>query len=169
MAKKFIGFNHRNIIISTLRDVATENNLGMWSDPNDDKKLGFDDWGQIHVSLRKDKDLFAHFMVQQMPGCCAILTLSYVDVNPFTRANFKEVTRLVEDAAKRAGFGSLALTQVLHKDRVLVNEPWGLLLKEDYLISKPFINAKSGNRVVYLTKNLNQDGKIEGLEQEMWA
>jgi hypothetical protein len=31
-------------------------------------------------------------------------------------------------------------------------------------MSEPFINAKSGNPVVYLTKNLGQEGKREGLE-----
>jgi len=36
-----------------------------------------------------------------------------------------------------------------------------------WVMSEPFINAKSGNKVVYLTKNLDQKGKVGGLEIEV--
>lgn len=165
--KQFRGFDHRNIIRQTLQDVAVENAIQVtfgFAGNN-----GFDDWGQIHTTLRHDGKYYATFMMQQMPGCCAVLTLSYVQSDPDTRREFKNIVSLVEDAARRAGFGSLILTQVPHKDRVAQDEPWGLLLKDGYEMSKPFLNAKSGNQVVYLTKDLGQEKKIAGLEQEVWA
>lgn len=162
--KEFVGFDHRNIIRQTLRDVAVENSMQVFFGRDFDG----DDWGQIHTTLRRDNRYYAGFLLQQMPGCCAVLTLSYVQTDPFTRKEFTNIVSLVEDAARRAGFGSLILTQVPHKDRVAVDEPWGLLLDKGYKMSEPFLNAKSGNQVVYLTKDLEQRVKIAGLEQEVW-
>jgi len=35
------------------------------------------------------------------------------------------------------------------------------------VVSDPFLNAKSGNFVVTVTKNLGQEAKMDGFEQEV--
>jgi len=48
----------------------------------------------------------ANFTVQQLPGCCAIMTLSYVR---YARqvASFEKVTKWVEQAGTASSFGLL--------------------------------------------------------------
>lgn len=166
--KQFVGYDHRNIIIGTLKDAADERGLEMQSLPDKDYG-GPNDWAPINVELRRDGRFHASFLVQQMPGCCAVLTLSYVTPEPYMQPEFQSIVSLVEGAAREAGFGSLILTQVPHKGKKASDEKWGLLLENGYLMSKPFLNAKSGNYVVYLTKDLGHKAKIDGLEVAVWA
>jgi hypothetical protein len=166
VAKRLI-VGHANYILETMRDLAMQQGLRVYSTPKE--ILYVDDWGQCHVALTKLKNGHpwkdvARFQLQQMPGCCAILTMSYVEVD---RCNFsfEKAVEFVEQAAKDAAFGSLVLTQVLHKPQPEKHEWHVLVEKHGFVMSEPFINAKSGNKVVYLTKNLGQEGKIEGFEE----
>lgn len=161
--KKFIGFDHRNIIQQTLREVAFENDFDLGIRP----EFLMDDWQDVILRMHRDGfDFNCH--VQQMPGCCAVLIASYFGVTPWTKKAFAEAVEYIEQAAYRAGFGSLMLSQVrLEKDPR--KEIWGLLLEKGFHLSQPFRNAKSGNLVSYLTKDLKQPGKVAGLEQEVWG
>lgn len=151
---------HPNLILETLPDVAKEQGLQCKSNPPNFHN--FNEWNGATVLLNGPK-VEAKFMVQQMPGCCAILTASYIDVWPNDRDTFNKVVHIISDAAYEAGFGSLVLTQVVFKDDI-TKHLWGQLPNRGFLMSEPFINAKSGNRVVYLTKNLGQKAKRAGLE-----
>lgn len=120
------------------------------------------DWGLKNVQMQF-KDWGGRAQIQQMPGCCAIMTISYVGVNPDTPETFTKTIGLITAAAKKAAFGSIVLTQVCHgRDE---RELWYPLLKEGFIKSPEFVNAKSGNRVAYLTKDLGQTGQMEGFEE----
>jgi hypothetical protein len=158
MPRSMVG--HPNLILETLPEECDKRGWGMESHP---KRLwGENEWNNIHVRVEAPK-FKASFDVQQMPGCCAVLIASYIDPEPYVKYNFLETIGAITDAAREAGFGSLMLSQVLTK-RYLRDQIWEGLLRKDWEMSKPFINAKSGNKVVYLTKNLGQKGKIEGME-----
>jgi len=161
MPREMVG--HPNLILETLPEICEKNGWGFKSNP---KKLWeYNEWDAVHCQITA-KDFNAIFMLQQMPGCCAVLTASYIDPNPYEQKYFALAVDAIREAAYEAGFGSLVLTQVLHYNR-MEKHLWGPLLALDWEISKPFVNAKSGNRVVYLTRNLNQVAKRPGLEIQL--
>lgn len=169
MAKRVV-VDHANHILEMLRDVCAERGMRCYSNPGD---LAYaKDWNEAHVtltSLNKDGKPhldMAYFKLQQMPGCCAILTMSYVEYRK-GKFEFRDAVEYVEEAARRAAFGSMVLTQVLYKPEAPANDWYSIVALNGFKMSKPFINAKSGNRVVYLTKNLGQVGKMDGFEDEV--
>lgn len=164
------AFDHANHLGRELIRVVNEE--PEWRvNPESDVDAGAD-WDNKHITLdvmhKETWTPAAYFAAQQLPGCCAIMILSYVR---YARqvADFAKVTRWVEQASKRAAFGMLMLTQVVSraqaekKDYSL--ETWFPLLDEGYTVSEPFMNAKSGNFVVTITKNLGQDAKMAGFEK----
>ena len=166
MAKRIV-VDHANHILEHLRDVAAERGLKCFSWPDD---LAYKaDWREAGVWLTKlnkkgepEYDV-AQFRLQQMPGCCAILTMSYVETKQ-NEMTMLQVVELVAEAAKLAAFGSLCLTQVLRRPQPKYNEWYSLVTDGGFLMSEPFINAKSGNSVVYLTRDLGQARKMDGFE-----
>jgi hypothetical protein len=162
--------DHANHILEYLREVAHERGLHVFSDPRE--VVYVDDWGNVHVWIANSKEdgtpkrEIAEFRLQQMPGCCAILTMSYVHTNP-KYMTFAGAVELVCEAAKRAAFGSVCLTQVVNRERAEKCEWFSIVSYGSFKMSQWFINAKSGNRVVYLTRNLGQVGQMEGFEEEV--
>lgn len=157
------GLAHPNLIIETLKDLGKDQAIEVYTNPRE-MSPAFE-WRSISVGI-EHKDFAAEFDVQQMPGCCAVLVLSYIKANPFNQDTVDRVISFVEAAAKEAGFGSVVMTQVVPAfSRMLwKREPWIKCLDRGWEHSKGFINAKSGNIVVYLTKDLQQPGKKKGLE-----
>lgn len=158
MPRAMVG--HPNLILETLPEVCGKLDWEFKSNP---KALwGNNEWDSIHCFVGAKK-FNAHFELQQMPGCCAVLIGSYIYPEPELPIHFNELIGTITEAAYEAGFGSMMLSQVLR-----YNDPrkhiWGGLINKSWEMSKPFINAKSGNQVVYLTKNLRQIGKVRGLE-----
>lgn len=149
---------HDNIILETLAELAKERKWDFKSKP--DHFAGFNEWDDAYCALESEK-FFCRFAVQQMPGCCAALILHHVEPDPYTQETFDEALAAIEVATKEAGFGSLMMAQVTRRRG---NEIWSNCVKNGWLMSKPFINAKSGNDVVYLTKDMQQPGKVAGLE-----
>jgi len=159
MPRSMVG--HPNLILETLPDECTKRGWEMASQP---KALwGENEWHKVFVRVRAPK-FYASFELQQMPGCCAVLIASYIDPQPRNQRSFDVVINTIKDAAYEAGFGSLMLSQVLHEDIPPRKALWGNCLNDGWEMSKPFVNAKSGNKVVYLTKDLGQKGKVAGLE-----
>lgn len=160
MNRRFVG--HPNLIVDTLKELTAE--LG-WKFKSDPKVLwGKNEWDDIYCQVAAKK-FEASFAVQQMPGCCAVLILHHVAVRPNTQEVFDALLQEIEKATYAAGFGSIQMAQVVnHGLRELERESWHLCLKRDWLMGEPFVNAKSGNPVVYLTKNMHQPGKRAGLE-----
>lgn len=163
--KDRILVDHPNIILETMKNLEGKHGFIFTSQPESFKHHS--EWGMVECDLESD-EFQSSFNLQQMPGCCAVLVVSYVKVWPLTQARFDRVLQLIEEAAKEAGFGSVAMTQVVPKFSPMFwqEEPWILCIepKRGWLYSKPFVNAKSGNAVVYLTKDLKQPGKRAGLE-----
>src|SRR6266403_2204214 len=153
MLRSLVG--HPNLILETLPEVCEK--LGWQLESNPKRLWGQNEWEPIYGRIRA-KEFKSTFHLQQMPGCCAVLIASYVDPEPFTKKCFESLIQAIEDASREAGFGSLMLAQVIFKRRVQ-DHVWGGCIDMGYEMSKPFINAKSGNQVVYLTKNLGQNGK----------
>lgn len=150
-----IGVLHPNLILEALYKLRKEGGFELRSVP---RKLNpKNEWESIfcHIDMI---DMEAEFSLQQMPGCCAVLVVSYVRVSLPTQANFIRVLEIVEVAAKNAGFGSVVMTQVVPAFN------WFPCLGHGWICSKPFRNAKSGNMVIYLTKDLQQEGKKQGFE-----
>lgn len=145
---------HPNFFLKEMRKLGNEEGFRFFSDIDFNPRNEWD-MASCDMSLGNDH---VNFKVQQMPGCCAVLTVFYVYPWPRTQDNFLETLRRVEVAAKRAGFGSLLMTQVGEI------EDWAWLLAKKWEMNEPFVNAKSGNKVMYLTKNLEQPGKVKGLE-----
>jgi len=123
----------------------------------------YNEWDGIHARV-EGKGFYSSFALQQMPGCCAVLTASYIDPEPYKPDEFRKVVQAIAEATRRAGFGSLILTQVIKMNIPLNKHVWFSIMGDGFEMSEPFINAKSGNSVVYLTKDLEQDGKIAGME-----
>lgn len=163
--KKRILIFHDNLIVETMKELAQERGLKIVTNPKD-LVLGHMDWDNVLCDLRGE-DFEAQFQVQQMPGCCAILTLSYIQTHPYTQKNIDYAIQFVEEAAEAAGFGSVVMTQVVpvFTKSLWKQEPWILALKRNWQPSDPFRNAKSGNLCVYLTKDLKQPAKRQGLER----
>ena len=159
MPRSFVG--HPNLIVETLEEVCAAYNYEFASNPN--KLWGNNEWNRINCQIKAPK-FKAHFEVQQMPGCCAVLIASYLDPKPYTQNNFVTLVGTIGNAAYEAGFGSMMLSQVVRPRTKPKEHIWGPLLDMGWVMSEPFINAKSGNQVVYLTVNLAQKGKREGLE-----
>ena len=154
---------HPNLILETLKDVLDEKGFHFRSTP---KELhGGNEWNSIHCAI-DSKELGANFDLQQCPGCCAVLTVSYVRVDPWSFESFNYVLELIEEAAFKAGFGSVMMTQVVpaYSKMLWKQEAWIKCLDRKWVASPAFRNAKSGNLVVYLTKDLEQKGKKQGLE-----
>jgi hypothetical protein len=152
---------HDNIILETLAEMAKERKWDFKSKP--DGFHGGNEWDDAYCALESER-FFCRFAVQQMPGCCAALILHHVAPEPYSRKVFDEVLVAIEEATKEAGFGSLQMAQVIGK-RGIEDEIWSNCIENGkWLMSKPFVNAKSGNDVVYLTKDMKQPGKVAGLE-----
>jgi len=160
MPRAMVG--HPNLILETLPDVCKARGWKLNSNP---KHLwGENEWNKVWCRIQAPK-FHSMFELQQMPGCCAVLIASYIDPFPREKNEFNLTIDAIKEAAYEAGFGSLMLSQVLHYDRLHIKKHlWGDLLGWGFKMSEPFINAKSGNEVVYLTKNLEQVGKVRGLE-----
>ncbi len=154
---------HPNLILETLREILEERGFDFKSTP---KELhGFNEWNIVHCEIHH-KDLWAGFDLQQCPGCCAVLVISYVKTDPWSFGAFNHVLELIEQAAHEAGFGSVMMTQVVpaYSKMFWKQEAWIKCLERKWVASPAFRNAKSGNLVVYLTKDLEQKGKKQGLE-----
>lgn len=125
-------------------------------------ELPGNDWVDQYIGFRIG-EFAARFQLQQMPGCCAMMTLSFVQTFPESQKNFNTVAELVGQAAREAKFALVMMTQVVHTDRPLIDEPWGLCLNVyggDWELSKSYFNAKSGNLVATLIKDLKQTKKV---------
>ena len=160
---------HPNLILDVFGELAKERQWGFSSRPQFLNREN--EWEPIRVLL-KTKEFKANFGLQQMPGCCAVLIAYYVDVKPWTQEAFYLALQAIEEAARAAGFGSVLMAQVVPAnfsrhiggwDR----EPWFKCLSRGWVDSEPFMNAKSGNWVIYLMKDLAQPGKREGLEVQL--
>lgn len=159
--RSFVG--HPNLILETLAELAKEKN---WKfDSNPQRLWGENEWNGMTCWL-DTPEFKSCFRLQQMPGCCAVLIAFYIDIEPYTQEAFDALLQAIEEAADAAGFGSVQMAQVLYKQDARL-EPWGLALKRDWRMSASFVNAKSGNAVVYLTKDLGQPGKRAGLEVQL--
>jgi hypothetical protein len=157
--------DHKNLIVEELFAGVGEDTYDFFSNP--ERLTPQNEWDNI--SCRIGTDTFqAHFNLQQCPGCCAVLTMSYVNTLPWTQENFAAAVDIVSQAAYRAGFGALVLTQVVpaFSQFLWKREPFYRCLAQGFKASDVFINAKSGHLVTILTKNLRQTGKRDGLEQE---
>lgn len=161
MPREMVG--HPNLILETLPEICERDGWEFKSSPK--RLYGSNEWNSVYCQIY-DKDFRATFQLQQMPGCCAVLTASYIDPEPREPKYFTKAVEAIREAAYEAGFGSLVLTQVLCYNR-MEKHLWGPLLDMNWDISKPFVNAKSGNKVVYLTKNLGQIEKRPGLEIQL--
>jgi hypothetical protein len=156
--------DHQNHITEMLKDLAQEQGCEFNSNPED--SCGINDWHPVQCWLTA-KEFDAQFQVQQMPGCCAVLVLSYIRVKPYTYDLVDKVIEFVEVAAKNAAFGSVAMTQCVpaFSQMLWKKEPWIKCLDRGWEHSKPFMNGKSGNIVTYLLKDLGQKVKMKGFEQ----
>jgi hypothetical protein len=163
---KRILVGHPNIILETMLEVAQKEGFTFESDL--DSYIGEDiGWAEVHGHLYGKEDIKkARFQLNQCPGCCAILVVSYVVVYPWTQNNFDKVIQIIEAAAFEAGFGSVMQTQTVpaYSKMFWKQEPWIMCLERGWKASEAFMNAKSGNLVTYLTKSLDQKGKKDGLE-----
>ena len=160
MNRRFVG--HPNLILETLGELSKENGWKFDSKPK--RLFPHSEWDDIFCTLQA-KDFGGNFAVQQMPGCCAVLIVHHVNPREHSQEMFDALLQQIEIAAYAAGFGSVMMAQVVnHGLRDWDKEPWALCLKREWLMSDPFVNAKSGNPVVYLTKNMHQPGKRAGLE-----
>lgn len=154
---------HPNIIIETMKELGNKQGLEVYTTPR--HMDGFNEWNTVNVELISE-DIHAGFDVQQMPGCCAVLVLSYIKAEPFTLETVDTVIKFVEESARDAGFGSVVMTQVVPAFSKFLwkKQPWIKCLDRGWQHSKGFINAKSGNIVTYLMKDLGQKGKKPGME-----
>lgn len=154
---------HPNLILEAMREISKEQEFKFKSRP---KELGgYNEWDQIDCALNTPK-FNSSFNLQQCPGCCAVLIVSYMRLDPWTKGNFDEALKIIEQAAFQAGFGSVLMTQVVgnYSKMFWKNESWIKCLDRGWVSAPPFMNAKSGNIVVYLTKDLGQRVKRVGLE-----
>jgi hypothetical protein len=162
--KKRISIFHDNLILETARELAQERGIKFRSAP--ENFVNTSEWGPVEAAIATD-EMYATFLIQQMPGCCAVLTLSYIRPNPRTQETVDYVIQFVEEAAEAAGFGSVVMTQVVpaFTKYMWKHEPWIKCLDRKWKVSDPFRNAKSGNLCIYLTKDLKQPNKRQGLER----
>ena len=161
------AFAHPNLILKELNTLARENNFHFNSVPGE--LYPHNEWNSVQCSMSLEEYDDAAFMLQQMPGCCAMLTISYVRVHPNSQEQFDKVLQRIEQAAYRAGFGLVTLTQVvpMYSRMFWKHEPWFRCLDRGWQASEPFRNAKSGNLCVVITKDLKQLAKREGLEHRV--
>lgn len=163
-----IGVGHRNVIIQAMKDNQHDLGYKFGSEPK--HMEFFNEWNQIQCGL-ETPDFQANFQLQQMPGCCAVLVLSYIRCHPYTQENIDKVIEIVEKAAFDAGFGSVIMTQVVpaFSQMLWKGEPWIKCLNREWKASPAFRNAKSGNLVTYLSKDLAQPRKRPELEEPVYA
>lgn len=163
------AMDHPNFMLELLHDYIVKDHGG-------EMKIGGqagDDWGRQYVTFQlpavkpDEKPFDGNFQLQQMPGCCALMTLSYVHANPFTPENFLRIAEMVADRAKEGAFAALLMTQVVPHNRKIGGEPWKLCLKHGWQMQNPLMNAKSGNLVAILQKDLKQAGKLRGFEKQV--
>lgn len=154
--------DHSNRITEMLFKLADERDWKFTSNPLDST---WHDW-QPCMCYIDNKDFEASFQVQQMPGCCAVLVLSYVQVKPWSYELFDQIVEFVEVAAKNAAFGSVAMTQCVPAFSKMLwkEEPWTKALDRGWVATPAFRNGKSGNLVTYLLKDLGQNAKVAGFE-----
>ena len=158
-----LGVLHPNFILEALNELSQGGEFQFKSNP---RKLDAErEWHDIFCNL-DTKDIESHFHLQQCPGCCAVLIVSYVRVHPWTQQSFDAVLQIIEEAAKMAGFGSVMMSQVVpnYSKMFWKEEAWIKCLDRGWEPSKAFRNGKSGNLVAYLTKDLEQKDKRKGLE-----
>jgi len=136
-------WTHPNLILKVMREKEPR----LQSDPIE--ITSDNEWDRILIRLP-----WMQAQLQQMPGCCAVLTASYIRAGMTEKAYLRALDFITESAYE-AGFGSVILTQVVYPDEW---HWWNSLPERGWVISKPFINAKSGNKVVYLTLDLKQPG-----------
>ena len=156
---------HPNFILKTMRDVSKDEGFKFISHPKDFDC--FTEWDDANCGINT-KEYEARFHLRQMPGCCAVLIIHYVEVRPYSQEIFDQVLQYIEEGAYRAGFGSVMMAQVVRADEDMPDcwdfEPWFYCIGRGWEYDAPFLNAKSGNLVVYLTKDLKQPGRMPGLE-----
>jgi len=141
---------HPNLITETLIEVCVEKGVAFAANPM--VLSAFNEWDPIICKI-KTKTCQAEFHLQQMPGCCAVMILYFLHPSPNTEKNFKEVLEIIEEATKRAAFGSLLMAQVI-PDKGIRDANWHLAMTMGYVLHPFFTNPKSGNKVVYLTKDM---------------
>jgi hypothetical protein len=165
--KKFVGWAHPNFIIKSFRELCQERGYNFESNPRDFN--GRSEWSTVAMHVETE-EFEAGFEVAQHPGCCAILDMSYIKVHPFNKTTFDAVVQLAEQAAYDAGFGAIMLTQVVPAFSKMLwkDEPWIKCLDRGWMAAPVFRNAKSGNLVTIITKDLGQKEKKEGLEQALY-
>jgi hypothetical protein len=146
---------HPNFFLREMKNLAFADDFGFLSEPKDFTPLN--EWEQAYCTIEVS-GVRGTFQIQQMPGCCAVLVVFFVRPIEPTRENFLKILSKIEVAAKSAGFGSLLMAQVG------TEADWNWMFLAGWILSEPFTNAKSGNKVLYLTKDLGQPGKVSGLE-----
>jgi len=155
------GVLHPNVFVDVLKKLCEDRGFECETVPSASKPSL--DWEQISCAFAT-KDFTVHFRAQQMPACCAVLVIGYINVAPATEQNYDAALKIIEEATYTSGFGSLLMTQVVRPERGLQGYWWSLGLKRGWQASELFRNAKSGNEVVYLTKNMGHEHKMPGLE-----
>lgn len=163
MSRRRILVGHPNLILETMRDVCAAENYEFLSNIKD--FYDGNEWDDVFCRIVSEKEFQSTFQLQQMPGCCAVLVVHHVETFPYSQKIFDKVLQLIETGAYEAGFGSVLMAQVTPQGdpENYSREPWALCVGR-WDISHPFVNAKSGNPCVYLTRNLEQPGKRQGLE-----
>lgn len=168
MPRQVLGIAHTNLIIPAMKDNQETGGYRFNCSPHEVE--GPSEWDTIKCFLATE-EMRGCFQVQQMPGCCAVLVLSYIKVNPSTQENVDEVIKIVEQAAYDAGFGSVMMTQVVpaYSKMLWKKEPWIRCLDRGWTYNDPFRNAKSGNLCVYLSKDMNQPHERPEREQTLYT
>jgi hypothetical protein len=161
---RVINVAHPNLILETLGDLCKERGYKFESTPKE--LFPHNEWQEVHCYI-ETPEMWMGFSVQQHPGCCAILDLSYVKVKPWSQGNFDFAMQTVEEAAFNAGFAAVMMTQVVpaYSKMLWKHEPWIQGLDRGWQATvPPMRNAKSGNLVTILLKDLEQVGKRQGFE-----
>jgi hypothetical protein len=158
---------HPNLILEALKKIFEGKGLKFHSSP--EVLCEANEWDAIHClayHIPNGRCGRYRFRVQQLPGCCASLVLHYMTTGLDTKEDYQHLIGIVAQAAYDAGFGNVMMAQVVpdYNKKTWNQEPWILCLNDGWKPSKPFRNAKSGNLVTLLTKDLLQEGRREGLE-----
>ena len=161
--------HHPNLFLETMHELVEEHGKGWKFHSNPAKLYGQGERDNILCSLTTP-DYLAHFEVQQMPGCCAVLIIHHISTNPHLQRHVDAALSEIERGAYDAGFGSVLMAKVVNTPWRIIDgedqwkvELWIKCLERNWVPSDAFKNAKSGNWVIYLYKNLKQEVKREGL------
>ena len=168
MPRQVLGIEHRNLIIQAMKDNQQRDGYECNCSPHEVNDAT--EWDAIQWFVKTDA-IRASFQLQQMPGCCAVLVLSYVHTEPCSQEAIDLIIKIVEQAAYDAGFGSVLMTQVVlaYSKMLWAKEPWIRCLDRGWVYTPAFRNAKSGNLVTYLSKDMRQPHKRPELEQILYA